>query len=119
MDQVNGTITLKAAAAYAENLLGRNVSGVFTVVDGTTQATLINLRPSYAADDLITCVPLTGVSTPTLTGSKAIAAHTLVYQAAGGKITDSSANSALLVGMTGHENISADGGRGLVIRAPR
>lgn len=114
MDQINGTIVLKSAGAHAENLLGTNVNGVFTVTDGTTQATHTNLRPAYAANEEMTCVPLSGCSTPTLTGSKAIAAHTTVYQAAGGKITDSNAGSALLVGKTGHEAISGDGGRATI-----
>lgn len=86
------------ADAYPIYTIGRLVSGVFTATTHQQKATHVLMRPTTAANEVATCTPFSeGMNVP-MQIATSITLGADLYQATGGKVGTSSADSALAIG---------------------
>jgi len=86
------------AAAYPIYTIGRLVSGVFTATTHQQKATHVLMRPTTAVNEVATCSPLVNGSNVPMQIATSITLGATLYQATGGKVGTSSADSALAIG---------------------
>lgn len=99
MESGQGDVCLPGSATMLKGTLCTIIAGVLTPTDATTKATFITARDYISGGDYVTAYPLSegGVIEVQFSASAATA-YVAIYQAAGGKVSTSSAGSALAIG---------------------
>jgi len=105
----DGNLSFNVDAAIPEARLVKMDSATVVSAAGLAETPLgVTSSATFAAGDGVNVRALNRPGTVTMEASKAIAINTVVYGAALGKITDSSASSAVRVGIS-MEVAAADG----------
>ena len=95
--QTQGDVRLPVAADYMIYTLCTNVSGVLTATDATTKATYVLMRAAKSGE-YVTAQALSEGGVICCQFAIDVNANVALYQAAGGKVSSSSASSALAFG---------------------